>query len=220
MKIEIESNIIRHLLKNVYFINGTSYAGKSTMVKLLAEKHDGICCGENFHDCLMEIVRPEVQPNLAYFDTMSGWQEFIGRTPDAYDAWIQGVSQEAAEMEIALLLGMATQGKKIFVDTNIPVDILKEISDYNHVALMLSPQSMSVERFFDREDPEKQFLLRKIQEAEDPEWAMENFRACIAKINSQEHYDAFVQSGLFTYVRNEDSTIEEAVSKIEKHFGL
>lgn len=24
--------------KNIYFINGTSYAGKSTMVKLLAEK--------------------------------------------------------------------------------------------------------------------------------------------------------------------------------------
>ena len=190
------------------------------MVKLLAEKHDGICCGENFHDCLMEIVRPEVQPNLAYFDTMSGWQEFIGRTPDAYDAWIQGVSQEAAEMEIALLLGMAAQGKKIFVDTNIPVDILKEISDHNHVALMLSPQSMSVDRFFDREDPEKQFLLSKIQEAEDPDWAMDNFRACIAKINSQEHYDAFAHSGLFTYIRNEGSTIEEAVSKIEKHFGL
>ena len=190
------------------------------MVKLLADRYNGICCGENYHDCLMEIVCPEVQPNLAYFDTMSGWQEFIGRTPDVYDAWIQGVSREAAEMEIALLLGLVSQGKKIFVDTNIPVDILKEISDYNHVALMLSPQSMSVDRFFDREDPEKQFLLRKIQEAEDPDWAMDNFCACIAKINSQEHYDAFAQSGLFTYVRNEDSTIEEAVSKIERHFGL
>lgn len=27
--------------ENVYFINGTAYAGKSTMVKLLAEKYDG-----------------------------------------------------------------------------------------------------------------------------------------------------------------------------------
>ena len=27
--------------KNVYFFNGTAYAGKSTMVKLLAEKYDG-----------------------------------------------------------------------------------------------------------------------------------------------------------------------------------
>ena len=30
---------------NAYFINGTAYAGKSTMVQLLAEKYGGICCG-------------------------------------------------------------------------------------------------------------------------------------------------------------------------------
>lgn len=220
MKIEIENNIIRHLLKNVYFINGTAYAGKSTMVKVLAQKHNGICCGENYHDVLMGIVDPVVQPNLAYFDTMSGWQEFFGRLPEEYAAWIVGVSREAAEMEIALLLGLATQGKKIFVDTNIPLDILKEISDYHHIAIMLSPQSMSVERFFDRDDPEKRFLLEKIQEADDPVAAMDNFRACIARINSIEHYEKFAQSGLFTYVRGEDSTIEEAVSLIEKHFEL
>ena len=29
---------------NVYFFNGTAYAGKSTLVKLLAEKYDGIAC--------------------------------------------------------------------------------------------------------------------------------------------------------------------------------
>ena len=29
---------------NVYFINGTAYAGKSTMVKMLAEKYNGIAC--------------------------------------------------------------------------------------------------------------------------------------------------------------------------------
>ena len=35
---------------NAYFITGNAYAGKSTMVKLLAEKHDGILCEENYHD--------------------------------------------------------------------------------------------------------------------------------------------------------------------------
>ena len=32
----IENNIIRHYLRNVYFITGTAYAGKSTTVKMLA----------------------------------------------------------------------------------------------------------------------------------------------------------------------------------------
>ena len=40
MKIGLESNLIRALLKNVYFITGTAYAGKSTMVRLLAENGD------------------------------------------------------------------------------------------------------------------------------------------------------------------------------------
>ena len=38
--------------ENVYFINGTAYAGKSTMVKLLAEKYDGIACEENYQDMI------------------------------------------------------------------------------------------------------------------------------------------------------------------------
>lgn len=220
MKIEIESNIIRCLLKDVYFINGTAYAGKSTMVKLLSEKYNGICCGENYHDALMDAIDPVHQPNLSYFDTMSDWHEFISRTPEEYDAWSTGVSREAAELEIAMLLQLAVRGQKIFVDTNIPVPILKEISDFHHVAILLSPQSMSVDRFFDREDPEKQFLLRKIQEAPDPAAAMENFRNCIAKVNSPEHYREFAESGLYTYIRTEESTLESALQQIEKHFEL
>ncbi|HIX93847.1 MAG TPA: hypothetical protein H9846_00080, partial [Candidatus Gemmiger excrementipullorum] len=39
--------------EHVYFINGTAYAGKSTMVKLLAEKYHGIACEENYHDQLL-----------------------------------------------------------------------------------------------------------------------------------------------------------------------
>ncbi len=46
---KIENNILKHYLQNVYFITGTAYAGKSTMVKMLSEKYDMICCGENFH---------------------------------------------------------------------------------------------------------------------------------------------------------------------------
>ena len=30
--------------ENVYFVNGTAYAGKSTLVKKLAEKYNGIAC--------------------------------------------------------------------------------------------------------------------------------------------------------------------------------
>lgn len=223
MKIAIESNIIRHCLKNVYFINGTAYAGKSTMVRMLAEKHGMIECGENYHSRLADgVVTPDRQPNICYFQTMRDWQEFINRTPDDYERWILGTSKEAAELEIVELLRLSASGRRIIADTNISVDVLKEISDYNHVAIMLSPQSMSVERFFDREDADKQFVLRQIQAAEDPEKTMANYRACLARINSQKYYDEYANSGFFTLVREDADrdTKQEVLTALEKHFGL
>lgn len=220
MKIGVESNLLRELLKNVYFLNGTAYAGKSTMVRLLAEKYDGICCGENYHDELSCLIDPVHQPNLSYFDTMSGWQEFVTRTPEAYDAWIQGSSKEAAELELIKLIQLAPSGKKIFVDTNISVEILREISDYNRVAIMLSPQWMSVDRFFDRPDAEKQFIYRKLLENPNPKWALENYRKILEKINSREYYEKFAASGFFTHLRTGESTIEGTLSILEQHFNL
>lgn len=220
MKIGIESNLLKHLLQNVYFINGTAYAGKSTAVKNLAEHFDGICCGENYHDQLMKLIDPQHQPHLCYFDTMSGWQEFLSRTPEQYAAWIAGSSKEAAELEILQLIRLSASGRRIFVDTNIAPEILHEISDYNHVAIMLSPQSTSVDRFFDRPDPEKQFLLRQIQQAEDPAATMANFRACIAKINSPENYHSFEQCGFFVHVRDDSLTPEQTMCILADHFGL
>ena len=218
---QIASNLLKSLFQNVYFINGTAYAGKSTAVKNLAERFGGICCGENYHDQLTSLIDPVHQPNLCYFRTMSGWQEFISRTPEEYAAWIDGSSREAAELEILLLIHLAQQSDKpIFVDTNIRPEILREISDYHRVAIMLSPQSTSVDRFFDRPDPEKQFLLQKIKEADDPEKTMANFLACMAKINSPEIYRAFEESGFFILTRNDSRTPEETCGILAKHFGL
>ncbi len=220
MNITFPSNLLRSLLKNVYFVNGTAYAGKSTMVRLLAEKYDGICCGENFHMELLSLADPVHQPNLCYFDTMSGWQEFISRTPDEYDDWISGNKWEVIPLELIKLIQLVPQEKKIFVDTNMPPEILWEISDYHHVGILLSPQSMSVNCFFDRDDPDKKFILSKIQEATDLAAAMENYRNCIARINSPEHYREYAESGFFCYVRTQSSTIEDALSRLEQHFQL
>jgi len=222
MKISLERNLLKSLFKNIYFINGTAYAGKSTAVKNLAERFGGICCGENYHDALSHLVDPEHQPNLCYFDTMSGWQEFINRPPEVYAAWIDGTAREAAELEILMLIRLAQEhaDKPIFVDTNIHPDTLREISDYNHVAVMLSRQSTSVDRFFDRPDPEKQFLLSQIRQAEDPEAAMANFLACIAEINSPERYRKFAESGFFILVRDDSRTQAETADILARHFRL
>ena len=219
---KIENNILKHYLKNVYFITGTAYAGKSTTVKLLAKKYDMICCGENYHMAVSEpVATAESHPDLCYNKSLTDWREFVTRTPEEYERWIYAVGREAAEFEVAELLSLG-RNRKVIVDTNIPLDILREISDYNHVAVMLCPQSMSVDRFFDRDDPDKQFLLNVIDNCDDPASAMENYRKGLERINSKAHYDEYANSGFFTVVREDNGldTREEVGEKIARHFGL
>ena len=219
---KIENNVLKHYLKNVYFITGTAYAGKSTTVKMLAERYDMVCCGENYHMAVSEIVAtPETHPDLCYNRSLTDWRDFVTRTPEEYERWMYAVGREAAEFEVAELIAIS-QDKKVIVDTNIPLDVLKEISDYSHVAVMLSPQSVSVERFFDRSDPEKQFLLNVIDSCDDPAAVMENYRQGLARINSKKHYDEYANSGFFTVVREDNGTDtrEQVCDMIAKHFGL
>ena len=219
---EIKNNIIKNYLKNVFFINGTAYAGKSTMCAMLAKRYNLIHCEENYcADKFLEIATAKEQPNMTYFKTHNDWQKFLNRTPNEYASWIKGNSEEMAEFEIAELIRISAD-QKVIVDTNIPVNILSEIADYNQVAIMISPQSMAVNNFFDRQDPEKRFLLSQIQKADNPEKTMANFKECLSVINSQKVCDDWASFGFYTIVRRDATTDtrEETLNKLSVHFGF
>ena len=207
--------------ENVYFINGTAYAGKSTMVKLLAEKYDGIACEENYQDRLLENLDAKEFPNLTYTRDLRDWGEFVRRTPDEYEAWVNGVTKECTVLEIEILKDLVSRTKKkIFVDTNIPVEILHKISDENHVLIMLAGPNISVQRFFERPDKEKQFLYQLLLKEDNPEDAMINFRECLKRINSQARYMMFQKSGFEVITRDENRSIEETFSLVEEKLDL
>ena len=208
------------LFDNVYFINGTAYAGKSTMVKLLAEKHGGIACEENYHNALIDGLDKDEFPGLTYTRDLADWHDFIRRTPDEYEAWIDRTSKECETLELRILDGLARQGKKVFVDTNVSVGTLHEISDRRHVLIMLADPEISVRRFFERPDRDKQFLYRLMMEEENPDKALENFRECLRRINSRESYEAFLYSGFQVILRDEDRRVEDTLALAEAVFGL
>ena len=206
---------------HVYFFNGTAYAGKSTMVKRLAKKYDGIACEENYHEALMDNLDWNEFPNLGYTVNLKDWAEFIRRTPDEYASWIEGGAREGEILELRILEDLVrTTDKKIFVDTNISLETLKRISDRDHVMIMLADPQISVSRFFDRPDKEKQFLYQLLLKEKDPEAAIANFRECLAKVNSQENYDRFLHSGFQVLLRDESRSIEETMQIVEKCLKL
>ena len=206
--------------ENAYFINGTAYAGKSTITRMLAEKYDGILCEENYHDVLLDTLDKEEFPNLTYTRDLEDWHDFIRRSPEEYKAWIDGVTKECEILELKILEDLSSQGRKIFVDTNISLETLKEISDHDHVLIMLADPDISVRLFFERPDRDKQFLYRLIMEEPDPEKAMENYRKGLMLINSQESYDHFLNSGFNVIKRDENRSIEKTLEMAEKLFNL
>ena len=201
--------------QNVYFINGNAYAGKSTIVKKLAEKYNGILCEENYHDQLQDKLDKKEFPALTYTRDLQDWGDFIRRTPDEYEKWINKVTQECAIIEIKILNELVKKNKKIFVDTNIPVSMLRKISDIDHVLIMLTDPNESVNRFFNRPDLEKQFLYQLLLNEENPDLAIENFKNCLKRINSIENYNKFYTSGFNVLIKDESRSIDEKYFKLK-----
>ncbi|MBP5151485.1 MAG: hypothetical protein ILP13_01070 [Lachnospiraceae bacterium] len=210
----------RLFFENAYFIIGTSYAGKSTVVKELAKKFDGIACEENYHDNYPGELDSKEFPCLTYTRDLTDWHDFIRRSPREYKDWIDGVKKECEILELRMLPDICSRGKKVFVDTNIGIDTLKEIAPHDHVLVLLSDPQISIHRFFDRPDPEKQFLYRLILEEPDPEKAMENYRQGLELICSKEAYEELENSGFAVIYRDEKRTVEQTVSLAAKALGL
>ena len=211
-------------LENVYFVIGTSYAGKSTIAKNLAKKHNGIALEENYHDEKLPELDSKEFPNLCYTRDLQDWHDFIRRTPDEYVTWIENVKKECEIVELGILEEMLAKpearDKKIFVDTNICVETLRKISDTGHVLVMLSDPEISIHRFFDRSDPEKQFLYQLMLEEPDPQAALDNYREILTRICSKEVYDELENSGFHKIYRDEKRSQEETVKLAEQLLGL
>ncbi len=211
-------------LGNVYFVIGTSYAGKSTIVKNLAKKHNGIALEENYHDEKLPELDSNEFPNLTYTRDLKDWHEFIRRTPDEYVSWINNVKKECETVELQILKELLNkpevQGKKIFVDTNICIETLHRISDNKHVLVMLSDPEIGITRFFDRPDSEKQFLYQLMLEEPDPQAALDNYREILTRICSKESYEELENSGFKVIYRDENRTQEETVLLAEELLGI
>lgn len=142
-------------------------------------------------------------------------------TPKQHYEWTKQVSAGCVEIEILELVKLAPNGKKIIVDTKISSEILRKISDYHHVAILLcDPPDITSKKFFDRDDPEKQFMLNQIKLCKDPKATLQNLNAW-ALYHPENEID-WNRTGFFTYTRSdfENDTKEEMLKQLVSHFGL
>jgi hypothetical protein len=222
MKLPISDNIIKYYLRNVYFITGHGYTGKSTMVKMLAERYDMVHCGENYHlDAFPESEWSRFQqPVMWFMPGKVGWETWLNMSPEEHWQWVQAGNAECAEIEVMECVRRAACGKKVIVDTCIPPDVLRVISDYKRVAIMTGDPEVAAKRFFDRDDWEKKMMQEQIKLCKDPEATLANFNAW-GDYKSPVDFD-WEHTGFFTYKRTdyESDTREEVLGILARHFGL
>ena len=213
---KIANNIIKAHLKNVYFLCGGAYGGKTTMAKLIEEKYGFIRYRQGDHeDEYALIADPKEQPAMG-MDRSADWHGYFAQPPRQYADWMRASLHEEAEFAIADLLAIP-QDKKVIFDGIIPIELLKEISDYDHVFVLFAPDEMKRKHYFDRADKDEVYqFIRSFPDGED---LLKNVNEAL-NIDNESERQSFINSGFKYKERSEDDTVEGTLRIIEEHFGL
>ncbi len=213
---KIANNIIRAHLRNVYFLSGGAYGGKTTMAKLLEERHGFIRYRQGDHaDAYAALATPGEQPVMCT-DRSADWHGYFAQPPRQYADWMRAELREEAEFTVADLLRFP-EDARVIVDGIIPLDILRDISDYDHVFLLFAPDEMKRKHYFDRADKDE--VYRFILSFPDGRELLDNVIEAL-NIDNESEREAFIGSGFRYLERTEGDTLERTLRTIEAHFGL
>lgn len=211
----ISDNILKEQLKNVYFLSGGAYGGKTTMAKLIEKKYGFARYrqGDHYNEHVT-FAKREFQPAMCI--DRSNWHEFFARSPKQYGQWMRDDLAEQSEFAIIDLIKLS-QNQKVIADVGISPDVLRRISDDSRVILLFAPEEMTRKHYFDRED--KQDVYQFILSFPDGDKLLKNVVEAL-HFNSAEVRRSYYDSGFYCIERREDDTIEKTLKKIEKHFNL
>ena len=218
----IAENILKHSLQNVYFLAGTALAGKTTMTALLSKKHNLIPYYEDWNGKSMlefqSICNEKYQPQSNQHKH-TDWEAHFGRTVEEFLADEARSENDNAYLQFAIIdLIKISQNNRVITDLYMPISLLPEISEYSRVACLLaSPEIVNCENYGKRES-HKSFLdcLLSLKEPEKKIAVQDE----VFRIGVERMFEEVRKNNLFNIVRTEESTIEDTLEKLEKHFQL
>lgn len=225
----IANNILKQSLQNVYFLTGTMLAGKTTMSKALAEKHGFIwfdynhngepfkkwvsICDEKYQP--LKIERDKRYKEQGQYD----WDAHFNRPAEEIIAEQsgRGLNDEFLEFVMIELIKLS-QNNKVIIDYCASMEILVEIANHDRIACLLTaPHLITTKNYGSRDDHKDHYeWLLSLNEPEKKIAKNDE----VFKIQSQRIYEEAEKHGLFSIIRNEDSTVEKTLQLLEKHFNL
>lgn len=212
---EIKNNCIKESLKNVYFVTGTPCSGKTTISRALSQRY-----GYPVYDVDQEFPRHKSLSNSIDQPAMN--QEFPNadafflRPYREYAKWLLQNTREQLDFIILDLIRLS-QHQPLFCDLHLTVEQVMEITEPQRVVFLIKNPDNLMEEYANR--PDHQDFSEYLNSASDPQLAKENCNRALAYFNRQ-RYDSIRSSSYFWLEREKDSTVENTVRLVARHFGL
>ena len=210
-----QDNVMKEYLKNVYFITGTPCGGKTTLSHALAQKYgfELFDIDERFEEH-KKISDPLFQP--AMNTSFKSADEFFGRTVEEYKNWLLKNTREQLEFVLLDLIRLS-ENKKVLCDCHLTVAQALAFSEPARVVFLIKDPSNLVEEYGNR--PDHQGFFQYLNSATDIEKAKQTVNTTLYELNA-DRIEEIKRSPFFWIERTADSTLEDTVACVEKHFCL
>ena len=208
-----QENVMKEYLKNVYFITGTPCGGKTTLSHALAQKYgfELFDIDERFEEH-KKISDPLFQP--AMNTSFKSADEFFGRTVEEYKNWLLKNTREQLEFVLLDLIRLSGN-KRVLCDCHLTVAQALAFSEPARVVFLIKDPSNLVDEYGNR--PDHQGFFQYLNSATDIEKAKQTVNTTLYELNA-DRIEEFKSSPFFWIERTTDSTVEDTVACVEKHF--
>ncbi len=214
---KIEGNILKHHLKNVLFVCGNACAGKTTMARMLAQKHGFHLYAfddDEWWERHRAIADDEHQPHTCYH----------GR--DFHEQWMRPIEEQARwsiqslreqnEMAVVDLI-VLSENQTVVADILFSRDFTKDMLDDRQIVFLTVDKAMIRGSYFNR--PEKRGFYEFVKKQELADTYFENIFQSLELANELEQR-MMRESGFLMLERTAETTSEETLAKMERHFGI
>lgn len=209
-----QDNIIKNLLKNVYFLTGTPCGGKTTVSRALGKKYNiPVYDIDEMFPYHQKLSNKEHQP--AMNKSFKNADEFFGRSVEEYKNWLIQNTREQLDFVLMDLIQLSRNGM-ILCDCHLTMEEAEKITEPSRIVFLVKEPGALVDDYCNR--PDHQGFSHFIHSATDFEKAKAICNETLYSLN-KEHYEAIKKSSYFWLDREANRSVEETVSLVEKHFG-
>lgn len=208
-----QDNVIKEYLKNVYFITGTPCGGKTTISRALAKKY-----GFVVYDIDEQFSKHQQMSNVKFQPSMNkkfkNADEFFNRTVEEYKKWLIDNTREQLDF-VLLDLIQISQKQVVLCDCYLTVEEADRLTDLARVVFLIKDPANLVDDYCNRID--HQDFSKFINSTTNVEKAKLTCNTTLKEINV-ERCRQIKNSQYFWLERNDNSTLEETIYKVEQHF--